>query len=118
MTAGDPERPLIPQPPATSAALRQAVAKIAPAALPAFNREADAAADEARQGADLAPLRRFVTAWAVYVQIQRQPRVAARFRELEDLVAVAEDEAQVRSAAAELGRILDDAHQAVERGER
>jgi hypothetical protein len=94
--------------PATVAALRQAVAGIAPAALPAFTRELDEAADRARQGADLAPLRRFVRQWALYVHIQRQPRVAARFRELEDLADI-DDAAQVRAAAAELGRILDDA---------
>ncbi|MER7106504.1 hypothetical protein [Streptomyces sp. NPDC000229] len=80
MTAGPPEQPLIPPPPPTVTALRQAVAQIAPAALPAFTREVDQAADQARLGSDLAPLRRFTAHWAVYVQIQRQPRPAARLR--------------------------------------
>ncbi|GAA2715670.1 MULTISPECIES: hypothetical protein [Streptomyces] len=107
MTAGVPERPLIPQPPATVAALRRAVARL-PAALPAFTREADAAADGVRQV--------FIASWAAHVHVQRHPHLAARFRELEDLVAASDDEAQVRGAAAELGRILDDAYAAMERG--
>ncbi|MEV0278403.1 hypothetical protein AB0I22_18755 [Streptomyces sp. NPDC050610] len=117
MTASAPEQPLIPQPPATVTALRQAIAQIAPAALPAFTRELDQAADQARQGSDLAPLRRFATQWAAYVQIQRQPRVAVRLRELEDLTE-SDDAAQARRAAVEIGGILDDAYAAVARAER
>ncbi|MGW7362318.1 hypothetical protein ACWGI8_02570 [Streptomyces sp. NPDC054841] len=112
MTASASEQPLIPQPPPTVAALRQAVAQIAPAALPAFTRELDQAADQARLGSDLAPLRRFTRHWAVYVEIQRRPRQAARFRELEHLAASG-DADQVREAAAELGRLLDDAREAL-----
>jgi hypothetical protein len=62
-------QPLIPQPPSTVAALRQAVGQIAPAALPASTRELDQAADRSRQGSDLAPLQRFIAQWAVYVHI-------------------------------------------------
>ncbi|WP_175407922.1 DUF6247 family protein [Streptomyces sp. TRM64462] len=108
MTAPAPEQPLIPQPPATVAALRQAAAQIAPAALPAFARELDQAVDQALLGSDLAPLGRFTSHWSVYVQIQRGPGLAARFRELEDLAATG-DATTARDAAAELGRILDDA---------
>lgn len=117
MTAAVPEESRIPQPPETISALRQAVAQIAPAALPAFTRELDQAADRARQGSDLAQLRRFTAQWAVFVQIQRQPRVAARFRELEDLAQDGDAE-QARRAAAELGRILDDARTALARSGR
>ncbi|GAA2915727.1 hypothetical protein GCM10020221_09390 [Streptomyces thioluteus] len=112
MTTSAAGQPLIPQPPATVTALRQAVAQIAPAALPAFTRELDQAADQSRQGSDLAPLQRFVAQWAVYVHIQRQPRLASRFRELEDL-ATTGDAAQARGAASEIGRMLDDAHTAL-----
>ncbi|MET7766139.1 DUF6247 family protein [Streptomyces sp. NPDC005393] len=117
MTTSAPEQPRIPQPPATVTALRQAVAQVAPAALPAFTRELDQAADQARQGADLAPLQRFTAQWALYVQIQRQPSVAERFRELEDL-ATTGDADQARKAATELGRILDAARAALAQGQR
>lgn len=106
------QQPLIPQPPPTVTALRQAVAQIAPAALPAFTRELDQAADQARQGSDLASLRRFVAQWAVYVHIQRQPHLAEELRRMEDLAA-AGDADQAREAASAIGRILDDAHSAL-----
>jgi hypothetical protein len=109
MTTAAAGQPLIPQPPATVAALRQAVGRIAPAALPAFTRELDQAAGQSRQGSDPAPLQRFVTQWAVYVHIQRRPGVAAAFRRWEDLAEVG-DAARARRAASEIGRILDDAH--------
>lgn len=112
MTKLAAERPLIPQPPATVTALRQAVARIAPAALPAFTRELDQAADNSRQDSDLVPLRRFIAQWAAYVHIQRLPRLAERLRHLEDVAATG-DASQGRSAASEIGRILDDAHAAV-----
>ncbi|MDT0446955.1 DUF6247 family protein [Streptomyces johnsoniae] len=117
MTTSAAGQPLIPQPPATVTALRQAVAQIAPAALPAFARELDQAADQARQGSDLAPLRRFVAQWAVYVHIQRQPHLAQRLRHLED-TATAGDAEQARKAASEIGRILDDAHAAFSSSQR
>ncbi|SCK26776.1 hypothetical protein [Streptomyces sp. WMMB 322] len=107
------EQPLVPQPPATVSALRQALAQIAPAALPAFTRELDLAADQSRHGGDLAPLQRFIAQWAVYVQIQRQPELADEFRRWEDL-AESGDAVQARRAASELGRLLDEAHAALE----
>lgn len=98
-------QPLIPQPPSTVTALRQAVAQVCPAALPAFTRELDLAADQA-------PLRRFIAQWAAYVHIQRRPRLAEELRRWEDTAAVG-DAAQARRAAAEIGRILDAAHTAL-----
>ncbi|MFJ7155580.1 hypothetical protein ACIQUQ_11635 [Streptomyces sp. NPDC101118] len=112
MTTSAAGQPLIPQPPATVTALRQALAQVAPAALPAFTRELDLAADESRQGSDLAPLRRFVAQWAVYVHIQRQPHLARELRRWEDVAATADAE-RARHAAAEIGRILDEAHAAL-----
>ncbi|MDK1472657.1 DUF6247 family protein [Streptomyces sp. 549] len=105
-------QPLIPQPPATVAALRQAVRQIAPAALPAFTRELDLAADQSRQGSDLAPLQRFVAQWAVYVYIERQPHLSASLRGWEENAETG-DAAQAQRAASEIGRILDQAHAAV-----
>ncbi|GEC05719.1 hypothetical protein SSP24_33740 [Streptomyces spinoverrucosus] len=63
------------------------IGQIAPAAQPTFTREVDRAADQSRQGSDLAPLQRFVAQWAVYVHIQRQPDVAADLRRWEDTAA-------------------------------
>ncbi|MFB7781667.1 hypothetical protein ACFC1D_02985 [Streptomyces vinaceus] len=112
MTTSAARQPLIPQPPSTVTALRQAVAQIAPAAMPAFTRELDEAADQSRQGSDLAPLRRFVAQWAAYVQIQRQPRLAEELRHWEEAAATG-DAAEARRAATEIGRLLDAAHAAL-----
>ncbi|WP_030155017.1 DUF6247 family protein [Streptomyces sp. NRRL S-244] len=112
MTTSAAGQPLIPQPPSTVTALRQAGAQIAPAAMPAFTRELDEAADQARQGSDLAPLRRFVAQWAVYVHVQRQPRLAEELRRWEDAAATG-NAAEARHAAKEIGRILDTAHAAL-----
>jgi hypothetical protein len=84
MTTSAAGQPLVPQPPATVAALRQTIRQIAPAALPAFTRELDQAADQSRQGSDR---------W-------------------ED-AAESGDAAQARRAAGEIGRILDAAHAAI-----
>ncbi|MFI7092094.1 DUF6247 family protein [Streptomyces lydicus] len=113
MTTSAAGQPLIPQPPATVAALRQAISQIAPAALPAFTRELDQAADQSRQGADLAPLQRFIAQWAVYVHIQRRPEAAADLRRWED-IAEAGDAAKARQAASGIGRILEEAHAAID----
>jgi hypothetical protein len=93
-------------------ALRQAIAQISPAALPAFTRELDQAADQSRQGSDLAPLQRFIAQWSVHVHIQRQPELASELRRWED-AAEQGDAEQVRRAASEIGRILDTAHAAI-----
>ncbi|MFD5429780.1 DUF6247 family protein [Streptomyces sp. NPDC127084] len=112
MTTPDAGQPLIPQPAATVAALRQAIRQIAPASLPAFTRELDSAADQSRQGSDLSPLQRFIAQWAVFVHIQRHPLLAADFRRWED-AAESGDAVQARKAASGIGRILDEAHAAV-----
>ncbi|WP_067461117.1 hypothetical protein [Actinomadura macra] len=104
------EEPLIPQPPATIPALRQAVAQILPASLPAFTGQLDECAEVARQGSGIAPLQRFCRQWSLEIQIHRQPHVSARLRELEDAASRGEDS---RAAAAETGRILDDAFAAL-----
>ncbi|MGW2326291.1 hypothetical protein ACWC5C_11045 [Streptomyces sp. NPDC001700] len=111
MTAFSAGQPLISQPPATVTALRQAVSQIAPAALPAFTRELDQAADQSCQASDVTPLQQFVAQWAVYVHIQRQPSLAKEFRHWED-TAEGGDAAQARRAASAIGEILDDAHAA------
>ncbi|MGW0393260.1 DUF6247 family protein [Streptomyces sp. NPDC003042] len=99
-------------PPATVTALRRDVAQIFPAALPAFTRELDQAADQSRETCDQAPLRRFIAQWAAYVHIQRQPHLASELRRWEDTAATG-DADRARRAASEIGRILDTAHTAL-----
>ncbi|GLW45780.1 hypothetical protein Stsp02_14420 [Streptomyces sp. NBRC 14336] len=111
MTTSTAGQPLIPQPPATVAALRQAVRQIAPASLPAFTQELDQVADQSRQGSDLAPLQRFVAQWSGYLHIQRHPEIAADLRRWEN-TAESGNATQAREAVSHIGRILDAAHAA------
>ncbi|MEU2391025.1 DUF6247 family protein [Streptomyces sp. NPDC007369] len=117
MTTSAAGRPLIPQPPSTVTALRQAVAQVSPAALPAFTRELDEAADQARQGSDLAPLQRFIAQWAAYVHIQRQPQLAEDLRRWERVAATGTAE-EAFKAASEIGKILDATHAALDAARR
>lgn len=85
------------------------MALVAPGSLAAFDAERAEALRQARTEVSAAPLRRFIGQWAVNVAIERHPALAARLRELEALVAASDDLAEVRGAAAEIGRILDSA---------
>lgn len=89
-----------------------------PASLPVFTKDLDEALEQACQETAFGPLWSFTTRWSIHVQIERHPRVAARFRELEDLVVELDDREQIREAISELGRILDDAHEAIGYGRR
>jgi hypothetical protein len=57
-------------------------------------------------------LQRFVAQWGVYVYIQRHPQLATELRRWED-TAESGDAGQSRRAASGIGRILDQAHEAL-----
>ncbi|MFD9864223.1 DUF6247 family protein [Streptomyces alboflavus] len=82
-----PYDPLIPMPELTPAALRSAVAKIAPSRVSELTRHLFEATTNAQQTQSLAPLRSFIHSWAVFVAIERHPQRAARLRELERFVS-------------------------------
>ena len=70
-----PDAPLIPMPALTPAALRAAVAQIAPAHLPAFVEHLDHAAEQAAKQSTIAPLHAFLQWWGEFVDIA--PREAS-----------------------------------------
>ncbi|MFD8517107.1 hypothetical protein ACFV27_40035 [Streptomyces antimycoticus] len=76
----------------TPDALRAAVARIAPSRIPALTQHLFEATTNAQQTQSLAPLRAFVHSWAVFVAIERRPERAARLRELERIVDMAEQD--------------------------
>lgn len=101
-----PAEPLIPMPEKSPAALRIAVARLDPEALPTFDAHWTDAMVQARDEYSLLPGRHFVDHWWAWVAVQRWPERAARFRECEQIVETSEDRAARRAASAELGRIL------------
>ncbi|MFJ9381953.1 DUF6247 family protein [Streptomyces sp. NPDC101455] len=103
-----PAGPLIPMPDRNPAALRVAVARLSPEALPRFDTHWAEAMNQARDEFSLLPGRHFVDHWWAWVAIQRWPERAARFRECEHIVATSDDKVTRRAASAELGRILAD----------
>ncbi|MCY0927267.1 hypothetical protein OTB20_13820 [Streptomyces sp. H27-H1] len=99
-------RPLIPMPALTPAALRVAVAQIAPAHLPAFVAHLDRAAEQSSEQSTIAPLRAFLQWWGEFVAIQRHPARAARLRELEAIADTAGDRESLDKIVAEIQEIL------------
>ncbi|AGP56341.1 MULTISPECIES: hypothetical protein [Streptomyces violaceusniger group] len=102
-----PDGPLIPMPALTPAALRAAVAQIAPAQLPSFVEHLDRAVEQAATQSTIAPLRTFLLWWGEFVAIERYPARAARLRELEAVAEGAMDREALRSALAEMRQITD-----------
>ncbi|GAA3604216.1 hypothetical protein GCM10022419_106070 [Nonomuraea rosea] len=98
---------LIPRPPLTTAALRAAVAQIAPAYLGQFVDHLDLATEQAARQSTVAPLHAFLTQWGEFVAIHRRPATAARLRALEQRVAAATDRQAVTAALAEIREITD-----------
>jgi hypothetical protein len=108
-----PETPLIPMPALTPAALRAAVAQIAPAHLPSYVEHLDQAVEQAAAQSTIAPLRAFLQWWGEFVAIQRYPGRAARLRELEAAAEATADREALRPVLAEIRAITEMAHREV-----
>jgi hypothetical protein len=91
------EEPLIPMPALTLAALRQAVAAVAPSRLPEFFQEIQDAFSQAGDEDSVFPIRHFYQRWGATVAIERRPSVAARLHAAER--ALANPDADVRDRA-------------------
>ncbi|MEW2117980.1 DUF6247 family protein [Streptomyces sp. NPDC005474] len=99
--------PLIPQPPATRDALREAVKQIAFARLREFDRDLDEAFDQAIQLSSITPMRLFLEKWATLVAIERHPDQARMMHEVERTIADPRaPEAAFRQAQAAVTRVL------------
>jgi hypothetical protein len=99
-------------PPLKLAALREAVAKVAPQRLAGMDAERDAAFDQAAEEGT-APLRLFLKKWAAVIAIERRPTTAIRYHELEHIIRTATGE-QFTQAAHSLGEIVRAAYDEVE----
>jgi hypothetical protein len=105
--------PLIAMPALTPAALRTAVAQIAPAQLPAFAEHLDRAVEQAAAQSTLAPLHAFLQYWGEFIAIQRHPDRAARLRRLEAAADAAATPDELVPLAAEIQQLLAEAQREV-----
>lgn len=103
--AADGQAPLIPQPKANAEELRAALTQIAPSQVTAFDAARTAAAAEAREKVDAAPMRRFLRTWAMTVAIERHPEKAARLNALQARAAEVEAPAEWRALTTEVSAI-------------
>lgn len=102
--------PLIPQPPTTRDALREAVKQIALTRLPEFDRDLGEAFDQAIQLSSITPMRLFLEKWATLVAIERHPEQARMMHEAERTIAdPSAPEGSFRQAQVAVTRILDTA---------
>ncbi|MEU0738319.1 hypothetical protein [Streptomyces sp. NPDC006134] len=79
----EPGGPLIPRPERTPAALRVALAQVAPHRLAEMERQKDEAIALAARTGSLGPITQFLETWAVAIEIARTPVTAARLRAAE-----------------------------------
>ncbi|MEO3876583.1 hypothetical protein ABGB18_48185 [Nonomuraea sp. B12E4] len=98
---------LVPRPPLTTAALRAAVAQIAPAYLGQFVDHLDQATEQAARQSTVAPLQGFLAQWGEFVAIHRHPARAARMQELERQVAEATDRETLKAVMADIRELTD-----------
>lgn len=119
MTAehSDPSEPIIPRPERTPAALRVALAQVAPHRLAEMEREKDEALALAARTEALGPIKGFLETWAVVVEIARMPVAAARLRAAEYTAQTADrDDPAWRAAMDEIRELHAAARRALADG--
>jgi hypothetical protein len=117
MTTYHPEHdgPIIPMPPLTLPALRQAVATVAPSRLPELFDDMQKAFVQSGEEESVVPIQMFYRHWGVIVAIERDPETAQRLHAAER--AIDSEDPNVRARAIrEAGDIVRAAHREVARG--
>ncbi|MFE0628920.1 hypothetical protein ACFW3D_18410 [Streptomyces sp. NPDC058864] len=105
---------LIARPARTPEALRAALAQVAPHRLAEMEQQKNEAIALSVDSGSIEPLRGFLTAWAVQVEIARDLDTAARLRSAEHTAQTLDrDEPEWKAAMAEIRAIFDQARAAV-----
>jgi hypothetical protein len=107
--------PIIPMPPLTLPALRQALAIVAPSRLPEMFEDMQKAFVRAGEENSIVPIRMFYRQWGVVVAIERRPETARRLHAAERAMD-SEDPLVRAQAVRDAGRIVRAAHREVEGG--
>ncbi|MCX4788535.1 hypothetical protein OG369_20880 [Streptomyces sp. NBC_01221] len=107
---------LILQPERTPAALRIALAQLAPYRLAEMERQKDEVLTLAARMDSPGPLLQFLESWAVVIEIARFPAVAGRLHSAEYTAQILDkDDPAWRSAMAEIRTIHTSAHKSLAR---
>ncbi|MFC5724037.1 hypothetical protein ACFP1Z_28105 [Streptomyces gamaensis] len=114
LTPGD--GPTVERPKRTLAALKEALAQVAPSQLPVMEAERDEVFTLAAETQSVGPVNGFLFRWATVVEIERHPEVARRLHRAEQAVRMAGDEETMRAAIQEVAEIQAAARRAVEGG--
>ena len=110
----EPSGPLIPRPERTPAALRVALAQVAPHRLGDMERQKDEAIALAARTDSLGPITQFLETWAVAIEIARIPAAAAQLRTAEYTAQTADRHDPVwRSAMDEIRHLHSTARDSV-----
>ncbi|MFF3375879.1 DUF6247 family protein [Streptomyces sp. NPDC002680] len=113
----EPSGPLIPRPERTPAALRIALAQVAPHRLAEMERQKDEAITLAARTDNLGPITQFLETWAVAIEIARIPAAAAQLRTAEYTAqTVDRDEPAWRDAMDEIRHLHSTARKSVTGG--
>ncbi|MFI5527124.1 hypothetical protein ACIA8O_01080 [Kitasatospora sp. NPDC051853] len=104
---------LIPRPDRTPAALKAAVAIVAPGRLPELVDGQTTAMARAMEQNGLAPIRAFLAHWAAVVEIERMPERAQEYRRANYLANHAATEGEQRQAALRVAELYRQASAAV-----
>ncbi|MEU8886766.1 hypothetical protein [Streptomyces sp. NPDC048442] len=107
--------PVIPMPPLTLPALRQAVATVAPGRLTEFFEDMQQVFVQAGEEDSVLPIRLFYLRWGAVVEIERHPETARRLHAAERNVDSEDPDVRAR-AILEAGDIVRAAHREVTAG--
>lgn len=109
------EAELIARPERTPDALRVALAQVAPHRLAEMEQQKNEAIALSAESGSIEPLRGFLAAWAVHVEIARDLDTAARLRSAEHAAQILDrDDRLWKAAMAEIRAVFDEARAAVD----
>ncbi|MBH1935246.1 hypothetical protein I5Q34_13340 [Streptomyces sp. AV19] len=115
--APDPAEEIVPRPEMNFAALRVALARVAPARLPEFLAERDVVFSLATEVQSFGPIRGFLVKWATEIEILRRPALSERMRRAQRVVHTRDrDDSTWRAAMDEVVAVHNEARAAVRGG--
>lgn len=116
-SAPEPAEEIIPRPEMNFAALRVALARVAPARMPEFLADRDVLFNQATAEQSFGPIRGFMVKWATEIEILRRPALVYRMERAERAIhTLGRDDPAWRAAMDEALAVHNEAQAAVTGG--